>query len=81
MAEQSDTTNPTLNDREALRHLADNADFLCDGELGVYLLFAAPPHVFQFLCDLDGDTDMDPSDFEPDVDDEPDYDNVRKLGI
>ncbi len=30
MAEQSDTTNPsTLNDSEALRHLVDNADYLC----------------------------------------------------
>ncbi len=86
MAEQSDTTNPsTLNDSEALRHIVDGADFLCNGgEAGVYLLVSVGRDVLDYLIELDSegleddgdgeeepDREMDLSDYEPTEDDLP----------
>ena len=83
--------NPPLSDREALSLIVDGADFLCERERNVYLLVTVSWHVVDYLIALDGDDpledddplepepdlELDLSDFEPDVDDEPDYQRPR----
>ncbi len=74
-----------MNDSEALRHIVDGADFLCNGgEAGVYLLVSVGRGVLDYMIELDSDDledgddgeeepdrEMDLSDYEPTEDDLP----------